>query len=132
MKVAVAIVDEATISQHFGRSTGWLIYDVKDGEVTPSENRPNTHSHHAAHGCHDKVGQSEPHSHRRILEALEGCRVVIAGGLGWRAAEDLKSNGITPLLVDHHRTPVEAVEMYAAGKLEEAGQKFCGGRHASS
>jgi len=47
--------------------------------------------------------------------------------MGWRAAEELKANGIRPLVVAAALSAEEAVRAYAAGKLEVSGEQ-CGCR----
>jgi predicted DNA-binding protein (UPF0251 family)/predicted Fe-Mo cluster-binding NifX family protein len=128
MKIAVATNDGATVSPHFGRSRAFLVFDIQDGAIAGREERPNSH---AGGGCghHDHAGgEHGPHSHAGILAALEGCEAVLCGGMGWRAAEDLKSAGIKAYVVGAHCPAEEAVGLLITGKLEVSGD-FCAGRH---
>ena len=124
MRVAVATNDSASISQHFGRSASWLIYDVEGEQVTMAEHRTNRHKHDAE-GCHGGGHDHGPHSHAGLIEALKDCEAVITAGIGWRAAEDLKQHGIQPFSVSLPCTPEEAVTKYSKGNLEAADQIFC-------
>ncbi|MCP5118426.1 MAG: iron-molybdenum cofactor biosynthesis protein [bacterium] len=129
MRVAVAADDSTSISQHFGRSASWLIYDVEGDRITMTEKRANSHKHHNQQGCHSGSGHHHgPHSHRGLIESLADCKAVITAGIGWRAAEDLKQHGIQPFAVSLPCTPEEAVTKYAAGGLEAADQVYCRGQ----
>lgn len=122
MKVAVASNDGRTISAHFGRSRGFVIFEVNDGEVRQAGYLENTFTghalgHHHEHAHHSGGGYHQHHhSHRGILEALQDVDVVISHGMGWRIYEDLKSAGKQVFVTEE--TDVEkAVKMYAEGKL---------------
>jgi predicted Fe-Mo cluster-binding NifX family protein len=120
MKIAVAALDAATVSQHFGRSACFIVFDVKDGRITGKEVRDNTFTPHAKGECdgeHDHQ-HDQPHSHAGILNALRGCDVVLCRGMGWRAAEDLKAHGIKPFITALDATPDEIANAYVAGKLK--------------
>jgi predicted Fe-Mo cluster-binding NifX family protein len=125
MKIAVASADGVSISQHFGRSECFIVFNVADGKVTGREVRDNTYTAHAKGQC--KEGEhhhDQPHSHADIIAALHDCEVVLCGGMGWRAAEELKANGIQPLVLDSAASPEEAVAAFLAGKVK-AGAPFC-------
>jgi predicted Fe-Mo cluster-binding NifX family protein len=119
MKIAVASADGVSISQHFGRSQCFIVFDVADGKATTHEVRDNTYTAHAKGEC--KGGEhhhDQPHSHADIVAALHDCQVVLCGGMGWRAAEELQANGIRPIMVDAATTPEQAVQDLLGGKLK--------------
>ena len=125
MKIAVASTDGISISQHFGRSRCFLVFEVVDGKVAGGEVRDNTYTAYAKSEC--KEGEhhhDQPHSHADIIAALHDCKVVLCGGMGWRAAEDLKANGIQPVMVDLALAPDQAVQDFVAGKLKPV-SGFC-------
>jgi predicted Fe-Mo cluster-binding NifX family protein len=125
MKIAVASADGVSISQHFGRSQCFIVFDVADGKVAGREVRDNTYTAHAKGQC--KEGEhhhDQPHSHADIIAALHDCQVVLCGGMGWRASEDLKSNGIQALVIGLTTTPEQAVQSYLNGTLKAA-SGFC-------
>ena len=125
MKIAVASADGVSVSQHFGRSQCFIVFDVADGMVTSHEVRDNTYTAHAKGEC--KGGEhhhDQPHSHADIVAALHDCQVVLCGGMGWRAAEDLQANGIRPIMVDPTLTPKQAVQDFLTDKLK-GGSGFC-------
>lgn len=123
MKIAVVSTDGATISQHFGRATLYLVYSVDNGKVTAKETRSkvthhtvkdNEHGcdHHGKHGC-DSGSQAK---HASMMDTITDCNVLVAGGMGWGAYESLKSYNIEPIVTDVIGIE-EAVKLYIAGKL---------------
>ena len=64
-----------------------------------------------------------------LINALHDCQAILCAGMGFRAAQDLKRNGIEPFVVGRDKTPEEAMAMYLSGKLNSDAQSFCCGRH---
>ena len=127
MRIAVASADGGSISHHFGRSQCFIVYEVEGKEIVDCTVRPNRFTAHAKGECnseHEHHGSR--HSHSSIVAALRDCDTVLCYGMGWRAAEDLKNNGITPVVIGQEATPREAVEQYLAGHLKPAGQRCQG------
>lgn len=125
MKVAVASADGVSISQHFGRSRAFIVFDVTDGRARRDEVRDNSYTPHAQGEC--KEGEhhhDQPHSHAAIIGALHDCQVLLCGGMGWRAAEDLHASGIRAVMVDPSLSPEQAVVDLLAGKVKPD-QGFC-------
>jgi len=130
MKIAIASADGVTLSPHFGRSTCFIVFEVSDGKVIGREVRDNTHTAFAkgeCSGAEARHGAGE-HSHAAVVNALRDCQVVLCGGMGWRAAEELKANGIQALVVEGQAAPEEAVAAYLAGNLKRTGS-FCRCQH---
>jgi predicted Fe-Mo cluster-binding NifX family protein len=95
------------------------VFDVADGKVTGREVRDNTYTAHAKGEC--KEGEhhhDQPHSHADIIAALHDCEVVLCGGMGWRAAEDLQAKGIRPVMIDAGLSPNQAAQDFLDGKLK--------------
>ena len=99
MKIAIPSDEGIYLSQHFGRTLGFTIFEVSEGQIIHQEYRPNNftghalgqqqeHQHHGAE--HEEHAQ---HSHNRIVNALNDCEVVIAGGMGRRLLDDLTNAG---------------------------------------
>ncbi len=102
MKIAIPTNDQRSISQHFGRSKGFLIVEVQDNKVKSKsyqENNMTAHAlsgvqlpdaeHHHAHDHHHHHGHGQHHhSHEGIFKALGNCHLVIAGGMGRRLYQD--------------------------------------------
>jgi len=130
MKVAVASTDGAAVSPHFGRSRCFIVFEAVDGRIVGREVRDNTYTAHARGECHGEGDHhhDQPHSHAEIIGALRDCQAVLCGGMGWRAAEELKANGIRPLVVDAARPAEEVVKDFLAGTLPARGS-FCRCEH---
>jgi len=125
MRIAVASADGVSMSQHFGRSQCFIVFEVADGKVAAGEVRDNTYTAHAKGEC--KEGEhhpDQPHSHADIIVALHDCQVVLCGGIGWRAAEDLQANGIQAIMIDADLSPNQAAQDFVDGKLK-GGSGFC-------
>lgn len=133
MKVAVATDDGVNISQHFGRSAGFVVFDVADSKVEKAEFRTNRHSPHAQGLCdHGQFGHGHAqgehgaHGHAGLVGLLEGCEVVLCGGMGSGAAQALAANGVRPVIVPTPVSAQQAVEQYISGQLQGGGAGFCG------
>lgn len=124
MKIAIASDDEKTISSHFGRARGFVVFDIEGNEIKGREYRLNTFSGHAR-------GSEEEHEsdhHKAILNALNDCKVVISKGMGKRIYDDLKSIGIEVYITDE--TDVKrALELYINGKLVNKPNLGCSHKH---
>ena len=129
MKIAVASSDGVAISQHFGRSQCFIVFDVAQGKVIGREVRDNTYTPHAKGECKEgEHNHDQPHNHADIIAAMHDCQVMLCGGMGFRAAQDLQANGIKAIMVDASLTPDQAVADMVAGKLKP-GQGFCRCHH---
>ena len=125
MKIAVASADGVSISQHFGRSRYFIVFDVADGKVSEGAVRDNTYTAHAQGDCAGGDHQHDQHhSHAEVIAALSDCQVVLCGGMGWRAAEELQANGIQPMMIDAALQPGQAAQDFVDGKLKP-GAGFC-------
>lgn len=62
------------------------------------------------------------------MEALNGCNVVIGGGIGWRMAEDLRTQGIETLFAQEADTD-STIDKYIKGELQPIEGHLCGHRH---
>jgi len=125
MKIAVASADGVSVSQHFGRSRCFIVFDVADGKVTGREVRDNTYTAHAKGECKEgEPHHDQPHSHADVIAAMHDCQVMLCGGMGFRAAQDLQANGIRAIMIDPSLTPDQAVAQLVAGTLKP-GAGFC-------
>ncbi len=125
MKIAVASADGVSISQHFGRSRCFIVFEIADGKIAGREVRDNTYTAHAKGECKDgKHHHDQPHSHATIVAALHDCAVVLCGGMGWRAADELRANGIQALVIGRPTMPEHAVQGFLDGELKPA-SGFC-------
>ncbi len=121
MKIAIASDDKRSIASHFGRTRGFVIYQIVDGKIKGREYRPNTFTGHARglEGAGHSVDRHGP-----ILNALSDCKVVISHGMGRRIYDDLKSANIEAFITSE--TDVEkAVELYLKDKLIDRPELGC-------
>lgn len=111
MKIAVAS-EGARVTQHFGHCTNFNIYDAENGTITGSISINNGEHQH---GCvPDFLTSSD-------------VKLVITGGIGGGAVENLKRNGID-VITGASGGAKEAVEAYLSGKLISTGA-LCAGHH---
>lgn len=129
MRVAVASEDGESISAHFGRCACFIVFDAEEGAILRKELRENTHASQDGGNCHVPGHGGQPHSHADLIKTLHDCQAALCYGMGWRAAGELKQNGIQPVVVGRKCTPEEAVAMLVAGKLALGDREFCAGRH---
>jgi len=124
-KIAVAQTNETEVSRHFGRSQYFGIYTVSEGGVEGPELRINTFTHHAQggherHHDHHSDEQSHgehDHSHRSVVDGLNDCEVIIAGGMGMGAINSLSGAGLEVIITDEDN-PEVAVKKYQEGTLQ--------------
>ena len=123
MKLAIASDDDRSVAQHFGRCLGFTVVTLEsDGvrdrrwmpqratnHVMQSEHgQGHAHGHghaqeHGHGGGHaQEHGHSGGHSHAGIIALLEGCDLVVGGGMGRRIRDDLASAGIQTVITDIH------------------------------
>ena len=124
MKIAVISEDSSTISQHFGRAPLYVVVTVEDGAIVDKETRDKTGHHSFTGQHHDDTAPGERHGygagaqsrHASMMESIADCQVLIAGGMGWGAYENLKSRNIEGVVTDITSID-EAVTLYLDGKL---------------
>jgi len=122
MKIAVPSDEGRYLSQHFGRTLGFSIFEVTNGQIVNQIYRPNTFTGHALglHYEHQHHGADNDdhtrHSHGSILSALNDCEIVIAGGMGQRLYIDLTGAG-KKVFITTQRETRKAVEMFLADEL---------------
>ena len=123
-KIAVASEDGQNISHHFGRSRCFLVFEVEDKQILGQSVRDNTFTAHARGECQPGTEHHHHHGHGAIVQALADCEAVLCYGMGWRAAEELKQNGIQAFILPTEMPPEAAVNAYLTGNLGPAGS-FC-------
>lgn len=122
MKIAIPSDEGTYLSQHFGRTLGFEIFEVANGQIINQEYRLNIFTGHVLgqHEQHQHQGAGHEdhaqHSHSRILNALKDCEIVIAGGMGRRLVDDLTEAG-KQIFITSEPEIRKAVEMFLADKL---------------
>jgi nitrogen fixation protein NifB len=128
MRIAVPTNDGTLISEHFGRSAAFVIFETEDGQIKSRAMKANG-AHHAQGVCGHHSTENKPHTHTGIVAALKGCEVVICAGMGSRAAEALKANGVSLIVTTTPGPAEEVVSAFLAGKLTPKAESFCACRH---
>ncbi|KXB01132.1 dinitrogenase iron-molybdenum cofactor biosynthesis protein [candidate division MSBL1 archaeon SCGC-AAA261D19] len=101
------------VSPHFGRAPTFTIIDTKTGEVNAV---PNTSEHGS--------GSGKPPEQL----AKAGARVMLCSNLGPRAITMFEQNGVE-VFVGAKNTVRETIDLWKAGKLQEATNKNACKRH---
>lgn len=125
MKIAIASDDEKTISSHFGRTRGFVIFEVEGKEKRSQEYRSNTFTGHAK-GLEEAGHEIDRHT--PILNALRDCKAVISHGMGRRIYNDLKEAGIE-VFVTEETDVKKALDLYLNGKLIDRPEIECSHKH---
>ena len=121
MKIAIASDDEKTISSHFGRTRGFVIFEVENANIKGREYRLNDFTGHARNrmGIAPAVESQVP-----IIEALADCNAVISHGMGRKIYGYLKQANIEAVITDE--TDVrKALELYIGGNLKDNPEQGC-------
>lgn len=125
MKIAVATDNGKSISPHFGKSKGLLIYEAKDGRLEVQASRPFDSLPGGNAGCRGgEVSRPEEgsHGHAGLIAQLQGCQAVICRGMGRKAIQELDNLGIQHCIIADDLNPEEAVRAFLAGDLKSTGQ----------
>ena len=123
MKIAVATDEGTTISQHYGRAKYYFVLTIEDGKITNKEKREkaghnNFTPHHTGPIPEGRHGfdSGAVSRHDQMIQSITDCEVVITGGMGWGAYQNLKSRNIEPLITDVDNID-RAIELYLRGQL---------------
>lgn len=121
MKIAIAPDDQRTIASHFGRTLGFLLYEVEENKIINKEYRRNDFTGHARglEGADHSMDRHGP-----ILAALNGCQAVIARGMGQRIYIDLQNAGIEAFIVNEENAD-HALQLYLQNALRDYPDKRC-------
>ena len=125
MRIAIASDDKVSICGHFGRTLGFLIFEIEDNKIIKKEYIQNDFTGHAQGHHHDhKHDHSQAHSHGGILTALKDCQVVISRGMGRRLYDDFQKVN-KEVFISNESDATKAVELYLQGNLIDHPEKGC-------
>lgn len=137
-KIAFVVEEDGEhISAHFGRARSYLVLTIEGGEIVDREMRDKHVAHGAGRGEGAGGGHGARHDdshrherHRRMVEPIQDCQLLVARGMGGGASNHLEEAGIETILTDHQRVD-SAAQAYLAGKLEHHGDRLHarGGHH---
>jgi len=114
-KVAMSSDDKVNIAGHFGRTKGFLIFDVQGEKVENKIYVENNFTGHAQ-GHHHDHQHGHQHSHGGILQSLKDCKVIIAHSMGRRLLVDFETYNKEVIVTDTSNAD-EAVDQYLKGVL---------------
>ena len=126
MKIAVITDDGKTISRHFGRAHQYLVFTVEDGRIVRQELREKAGHHTFAPHQPTADTPAGPHGfdpasrnrHAQMLDTIQDCQAVLAGGMGLGMQQNLVEVDIRPVLTDLHDIQ-EAVQAFIEGRLAQ-------------
>jgi predicted Fe-Mo cluster-binding NifX family protein len=124
MKIAVATMDGSSVSQHFGQSRGFIVFEMDGQQIKSRELRSGNSTPH-----NDGVCQSEPHNHDGMAGMLAGCEVMICGGMGAGAANAVQQMGVRAVIVPGVPSAEQAVALFVEGKIDSAAVSLCNCHH---
>ncbi len=124
MRVAVPSDNQINVASHFGRAKGLLFFTVIDDVVRPEGYVPNGKMEHTCE-CGTVTRSAR---HQGMLDALAGCDVVVARGMGPHLYDDLHACGIKVALTDVDDARA-AVALFVAGLLPDQTEPGCDKTH---
>jgi predicted Fe-Mo cluster-binding NifX family protein len=134
MKIAVPCVDgtglRSRISEHFGRSPYFTVYDTDENSVEIVSNS-NPHHGPASDGEENDHGHGHVHGHGYAFLSLseKGVDVLLCRGLGMRAMRLFNDKGVK-VFCGVRGSVKDAIDSFNSGELEEAGpQHACHSGH---
>jgi predicted Fe-Mo cluster-binding NifX family protein len=109
MKIAAVTDDGKTLSSHFGMAPLYRVLTVENGQVVDDQliDKP----HHARHPDH----HSGQHNHQDFFTPIQGCDVLIAGGMGGPAYQHAQDAGFDMIMTGGEIDA--AVSAYLRGEL---------------
>ncbi len=115
-KIAFPTDDGKTISAHLGQAQYFQIITLDGNQVVKSESVDKLLHHHpeAHHAEHEGHGA---HNHQEMFAPLEGCQVLIAGGMGGPAFQHLQEMGLE-IYLTRHKEISAALAAYLAGQMD--------------
>lgn len=124
MRIAIPSDDRSTIAPHFGLTRGFLVFHVNGSAAELEAYRP---LEMPQHECACSAGE-RPSRHQLVLDALTGCRAVIARGMGTQMYDDLEACGIAVSLtvVEDAR---KAIDLFLTHSLPERADLGCETQH---
>jgi len=124
MKIAVATMDGSSVSQHFGQSRGFIVFEVDGQQIKSCEVRNGDSTPHNEGVCNGEV-----HNHDGKSGMLAGCDVMICGGMGAGAANAVQQMGVRPVIVPGVPSAEQAVALFVEGKIDSAAVSLCNCHH---
>jgi predicted Fe-Mo cluster-binding NifX family protein len=107
MKIAIASDDKKSISHHFGKALGFVIFDIKNNKIVSNEYRENIGKN---------SGECGSCNHSSMINNIKDCEVVISYGMGQGIYLDLLQNKIKPVVTEEDNVE-EALNKFLKNQL---------------
>ena len=114
MKIAIASDDKETISHHFGKAIGFVVFDIKNGKAINRNYGENVGKSSGECGSCD---------HQSMINNIKDCDVVISYGMGQKIYDDLIKNKIKPIVTEVENVD-EALNQFLKKNLKNATEKL--------
>lgn len=126
MKIAIPTNDGTNICGHFGRTKGFKIFKIENGEIVKEEIIENNFTGHAQgqHTEHSHGEGHQQHSHAGIFSALAETKVVIANGMGRRLYDEFQTNKMEVFITKESNIE-KAMTAYLTGMLDNNESSCC-------
>ena len=108
MKIAIASDDRKTISNHFGKAFGFMVFDITNEKINNKEYRENIGKN---------SGECRSCNHSAMIKNIQDCKIVISFGMGQRIYDDLIKAGITPIVTDEKNVE-DALKQFTMNNLK--------------
>jgi predicted Fe-Mo cluster-binding NifX family protein len=112
-KIAFPTDDGETISKHLGQARYFQVVTFENGQIQASEQRDKVSHSHQDHQHEHEAGV---HPGQAMIETIQDCQVLIAGGMGQPMVDRAISSGLEVYLTGTDRIS-DAMETYQQGKL---------------
>ena len=133
MKIAIAIEDETSVSEHLGGAPYFMVVTVENDKIVNKEMREKPgHKDYADEEEHPQLDEKGRHGfgpnaserHKKIHETINDCNILIAGRMGYGAYMDMQSFGME-VVVSDVKDIEEAVSLYLDKKLSHKEDRIC-------
>jgi predicted Fe-Mo cluster-binding NifX family protein len=91
MRIAIASDDKKTVSSHFGRALGFVVFELSNGKIINQQYRENKGKNKGECGTCDHV---------TMINNIKDCQVVISYGMGLKIYRDLINSKISPIVTE--------------------------------
>ena len=124
MKIVLAVdEDKQTIVKRTGQSAYFAIYeDAKLVELVPNKHNDgghHEHTHNHEHNHSNEENEAHTNSHKKDVEALKECDIILVQAVGENMKEALESIGLTVKKIrqKHGTTANEVVKNFLDNKI---------------
>ena len=114
MKIAIASDDKKTISHHFGKALGFVVFEIENNKVIKQEYKENIGKNN---------GECGSCNHSTMINNIKDCEVVISYGMGQKIYDDLTKNKIKPIVTEEQNVKI-ALEQFLKNDLKNITEKL--------